>query len=88
VMIVLIGVPLVAMISFPLPAMLHALNRTNVPLVANVIGVIVYVAAIFPFVQRLGLVGAGLAFLIGRVAMALFMAVVLASERRRLRSLA
>lgn len=86
VLVVLIGVPLIAMISFPWPAMLHALNRAPLTLVANGFGVLVYVAGIFPLVDRFGLVGAGLSFLIGRLAMAAFMAVALAGERRRLRA--
>lgn len=86
VMVVLLGVPLVAMISFPWPAMLHSLNKAPVELIANGFGVLVYLASIFPLVDRYGLVGAGLAFLAGRTAMAAFMGIALLSERRRLRS--
>ena len=86
VLVVLLGVPLVAMISFPWPAMLHALNRASMQLAANAFGVLVYVASIFPLVDRFDLVGAGLAFLLGKIAQASFMAVVLASERRRLKA--
>ncbi len=85
VLVVLIGVPLVAMISFPWPAMLHALDRAPVQLLANAFGVIVYIATLFPMVDRFGLVGAGLAFLFGKIALAAYMAVALLGERRRLR---
>lgn len=84
VLVVLLGVPLVAMISFPWPAMLHALNRASVQLVSSIFGVLVYVAGLFPLVERFGLVGAGLAFLIGRIAMAALMAFALFRERRRM----
>lgn len=84
VLVVLLGVPLVAMISFPWPAMLHALNRASVQLVSSIFGVLVYVAGLFPLVERFGLVGAGLAFLIGRIAMAALMAFALLRERRRM----
>ncbi len=86
VMVVLIGVPLVAMISFPWPAMLHALDRATLTLVANGFGVLVYIATIFPLVDRFALLGAGLSFLLGRIAMALFMALALVRERRRLKA--
>lgn len=85
---VLLGVPLVAMISFPLPAMLHALNLINVPLAANVFGLIIFLGSVHPLVAEWGLIGAGFAFLAGRVAMALFMAAVLSTERRRMREMA
>jgi O-antigen/teichoic acid export membrane protein len=84
VMVVLLGVPLVAMISFPWPAMLHALNRAPVELIANGFGVLVYVAGVFPLVDRFGLIGAGIAFLLGRIAKAALMGGVLVAERRRL----
>ncbi len=84
VLVVLLGVPLVAMISFPWPAMLHALNRAHVQLAASIFGVVVYVASLFPLVDSFNLVGAGLAFLIGRIAMAGVMAVALLSARRKM----
>ena len=86
VLLVMLGVPLVAMISFPLPAMLYTVGRNNTPLFANLAGVVAYVATIFPLVDRFDLVGAGAAFLIGRVAMTLVMALALAGEHKRLRA--
>lgn len=85
-MLVLLGVPLVAMISFPLPAMLDSLGRTNVPTAANFAGALLYVAMLFPLVDRLGLVGAGLAFLAGRILVSIVMAAALSREHRRLRT--
>ena len=83
VLVVLIGVPLVAMVSFPFPAMLHALNRVTVPLIANGFGILVYAGTVFPLVDRFELIGAGLAFLLGKIAMAGYMAAALTVERRR-----
>jgi O-antigen/teichoic acid export membrane protein len=85
VMVVLLGVPLIAMVSFPLPAMLISVGRINVPLVANVVGIGAYVLAAFPLTQRFGLIGAGGAFLIGRIALVIVMGVALHREYRRLR---
>jgi len=73
-------------VTFPLPAMLHSIGKVNMPLYANFVGAITYVALIFPMTGWLGLVGAGAAFLIGRIVMMLFMALALRRERRRLRS--
>lgn len=86
VLIVLLGAPLIAMLSFPLPAMLHSVGRNTTPLVANLAGVLTYVAAIFPLVDRFDLVGAGIAFLIGRLAMVVVMGIALAGEHKRLRA--
>lgn len=85
VMLVLLGVPLLMTVTFPLPAMLHAIGKVNVPLVANLVGAVAYVALIFPLADWLGLVGAGLAFLAGRIVMMTVMAVAVIRERRRLR---
>ena len=86
VMLILLGVPLLMAVTFPLPAMLHSIGKVNMPLYANFVGAITYVALIFPMTGWLGLVGAGAAFLIGRIVMMLFMALALRRERRRLRS--
>ncbi|WP_118857341.1 lipopolysaccharide biosynthesis protein [Sphingomonas mesophila] len=84
VMLVLLGVPLLMTVTFPLPAMLHAVGRVNLPLIANLIGALAYVALIFPLADRFGLIGAGAAFLAGRAVMMSVMALAVARERRRL----
>ena len=86
VMIVLLGVPLLMSVSFPLPAMLHAVGRVNVPLVANMIGAAAYVGLVFPLAERFGLIGAGCAFLAGRMVMTIVMALAVARERRRIKN--
>ena len=85
VLMVLLGVPLITMISFPLPAMLDSIGRTIVPTAANFAGAAAYIALLFPLVDRFGLIGAALAFLIGRAVIAVVMATVLAREHKRLR---
>lgn len=85
VLVVLLGAPLIAMLSFPLPAMLYSVGRNNVPLLANLVGVPTYVAAVFPLTEAFGLIGAGIAFLLGRLASTLVMALALTGEHRRLR---
>ena len=88
VLVVLLGAPLLAMVSFPIPPMLYAIGRTNAPLLANLAGALTYVAAIFPLTAAYGLVGAGLAFLAGRAVMVAGMALALWREHRRLRGAA
>lgn len=85
VLVVLLGVPLLAMISFSLPAMLYSVGRTNTPLFANLAGAVAYLVAIFPLVDRFALIGAGIAFVLGRLVMVLVMGLALAGEHRRLR---
>jgi O-antigen/teichoic acid export membrane protein len=63
--------------------MLHALNRVTVPLIANGFGILVYAGTVSPLVERFELIGAGLAFLLGKIAMAAYMAAALTVERRR-----
>ena len=86
VMLVLLGVPLLMTVTFPLPAMLHAVGKVNIPLVANLVGAVAYVALIFPLTDWFGLIGAGAAFLAGRIVMMTVMAIAVIRERRRLRA--
>ena len=44
VLLVLIGVPLLGIVSFPLPPMLYALDRPDAPLKARIAGTLVYFA--------------------------------------------
>lgn len=88
VLLIMLGIPLIAMVTFPLPAMLYTVGRNNTPLWANLVGVLTYVGAIFPLVDRFNLIGAGAAFLLGRIVMTLVMAVVLAGEHKKWRKAA
>jgi O-antigen/teichoic acid export membrane protein len=82
VMLVLLGAPLIAMISFPIPAMLHAIGKVNVPLYSNFVGAIVYFLTLFPLTHMFGLIGAGIAFVLGRLVMTIVMAESLRRARR------
>lgn len=86
VMIVLLGVPLLMTVTFPLPTMLHAIGKVNLPLIANLVGALAYVALLFPLTDRFGLLGAGAAFLGGRFVMMAVMAVAVLREHHRLRT--
>ncbi len=84
-LIVLIIAPLLAMISFPMPPMLYALHRDQAPLVARLVGTVLYLAVVAPLAWRFGLAGAAGAFVLGTAAMVLILAVQLGREYRRVR---
>lgn len=84
VLVVLIGAPLLAMVSFPMTPMLYALDRARVPLIASAIGALVYVAAIFPLAAEFGLIGAGAAFVAGKAVVVLILTTTLVREHRGL----
>ena len=85
-LIVLIIAPLLAMISFPMPPMLYALHRDQAPLVARLVGTVLYLAIVAPLAWRFGLAGAASAFVIGTAAMVAILAVQLGREYRRVRA--
>ena len=62
---VLIVVPLLAMISFPLPSMLYALDRPDGPFIARLTGMLVYLAVVAPLAWRFDLAGAAGAYVLG-----------------------
>lgn len=85
-LIVLIIAPLLAMISFPMPPMLYALHRDQAPLVARLVGTVLYLAIVAPLSWQFGLAGAAGAFVIGTAAMVLVLAIALTREYRRVRA--
>lgn len=54
-------------VTFPVNPMLYALRRTDAPLVGSALGIIVLLATLYPLCTWLGLVGAGVAFLLGSI---------------------
>ena len=54
-------------VTFPVNPMLYALRRTEVPLIGSALGVAVLLLTLYPLCNWLGLVGAGLAFLLGTI---------------------
>ena len=65
VLLVLIGVPLLGMVSFPLTPMLYALDRPDAPLKARAVGTVVYLAIVAPLCWRFDTAGAASALVIG-----------------------
>ena len=85
VILVLIIVPLIGMISFPLSPMLYALDRADGPLKARLVGTIIYFLAVAPLCWRFGVMGAAVAFVLANVAMVAVLMVQLRREYRRVR---
>jgi O-antigen/teichoic acid export membrane protein len=84
-LVVLMAVPLIAILSFPLVPMLYALGRAGAPLKARIIASVFFFAALAPLSLRFGVVGAAAAFVIATAANSLIMAVQLSGDYRRLR---
>jgi O-antigen/teichoic acid export membrane protein len=84
-LLILMLVPFLSVLSFPLPPMLYALDRPDAPLKARVVGTIAYFAIIAPFCWKFGVVGAALAFLLGNAATVVVMIWQLVQEHRRVR---
>jgi O-antigen/teichoic acid export membrane protein len=86
VLLVMIGVPLVAILSFPLPPMLYALDRPDGPLKARVIATIIYFAIIAPLCWRFDTIGAAMAIVAAHLVMVLILLWMLRGEYRRVRA--
>lgn len=84
-LVVLMAVPLIAIIGFPLAPMLYALGRAGDPLKARIIASIFFFLALAPLALRFGVVGAAAAFVIATGANAAIMAVQLSGDYRKLR---
>jgi O-antigen/teichoic acid export membrane protein len=86
ILLILLIVPLLGIISFPLPSMLLALDRPDGPLKARLVGTILYFAIVAPLAWRYGVNGAAMAFVIGFVAMVIMLAVQLRGVHRVVRA--
>ena len=84
-LLIMLGVPLLTIVSFPLPSTLYALDRPDVPLKARILATLGYFAAIGPLAHYAGLQGAALAFLLANFLLVLVMALYLRLEYRRVR---
>ena len=82
---ILMLVPFIGVLTFPLPPMLYALDRPDGPLKARLAGMVAYFAIVAPLCWELGVNGAAVAFVIGNVATALVMMWQLRQEHRRVR---
>ena len=85
VVVVLLIAPLLAVISFPLPSMLYALDRPDAPLKARLVGTIIFFAIIAPLAWTFGVIGAAIAFVTGTAAMVSVLVLQLWQEYRRVR---
>jgi O-antigen/teichoic acid export membrane protein len=77
---------LMGAISFPFAPMLLALGRPEAPLVAGVIGTLLYFVIVAPLTWQFGLLGAAGAFVIGYAAMFTVLGAQLLREYRRARA--
>ena len=85
VLLVMVGVPLLAIIAFPLPPMLYALDRPDGPLKARIVATLVYFAIVAPLCWRFDVIGAAIAMVCAHVVMVAILAVMLRLEHRRVR---
>jgi len=85
VLLVIIAAPLLAMLSFPLPSMLYALDRPDATLKARLAGTLAYFAIVAPLATRFDTVGAAAALVLGNAVMVLVLALYVRHEYRRVR---
>ena len=84
-LVILMVVPFISVLSFPLPPMLYALDRADGPLKARLFGTIVYFLIIAPLCWNFGVNGAAIAFVVGNVGTVGTMMWQLLGEHRRVR---
>jgi O-antigen/teichoic acid export membrane protein len=86
ILLILLIVPLLGIVSFPLPSMLLALDRPDGPLKARLVGTLIYFAIVAPLTWHFGVKGAAAAFVTGYVAMVITLSVQLRGVYRVVRS--
>ena len=84
-LVVLMLVPVLGVLSFPLAPMLYALGRSDGPLKAKLLGSAVFFAAIAPLSWKYGVVGAALAFVLGQATNVAALMLQLRREHHRVR---
>ena len=84
-LVILMVVPLLSVLSFPLPPMLNALDRPDGPFKARLFGAILYFLIVAPLCWRFGVGGAAMAFVIGNIGTVVTMMWQLRGEHRRVR---
>jgi O-antigen/teichoic acid export membrane protein len=85
VLLIMMAIPLIAVLSFPLIPMLLTLDRPDAPLKGRLVGTLVYFAVVAPLSWRFGVQGAAVAIVLGYVAMAVVLIWYLRKEHRRVR---
>ncbi|MGE5563343.1 MAG: lipopolysaccharide biosynthesis protein [Bacillota bacterium] len=84
-LVILMVIPFLSVLSFPLPPMLYALDRADAPLKARLFGTILFFALIAPLCWNFGVSGAAAAFVVGNLGTVGTMMCQLRSEHRRVR---
>ena len=85
-LVVLMLVPLLGVLSFPLTPMLYALGRSDGPLKAKLIGSVVFFGSIAPLSWRWGVIGAAMSLVLGQATNVAAMMFQLRREHRRVRA--
>jgi O-antigen/teichoic acid export membrane protein len=85
VLVVLMLVPVLGILSFPLPPMLYALNRPDGPLKARLLGTAAFFLLVAPLARRFDVLGAAAAFVIGNALMVAALVWQVRREYRRVR---
>jgi O-antigen/teichoic acid export membrane protein len=81
---VLMLVPILGVLSFPLQPMLYALGKGGAPLRAKIIASLIFFVSLAPLCWQFGVVGAAIAFVLATAANVGVMIVQLGSQYRRL----
>jgi O-antigen/teichoic acid export membrane protein len=84
-LVILMVVPFINVFSFPLPPMLYALDRPDVPVTSRLAGSAVFFLSIAPLAWNFGVDGAAIALVLGSAATAAIMIWQLQREYRRVR---
>lgn len=84
-LLILMLVPFLSVLSFPLPPMLYALDRPDGPLKARLFGTILYFLIVAPLCWKFGVDGAAIAFVVGNLGTVAMMMWQLRGEHRRVR---
>jgi len=84
-LVILMVVPFINVFSFPLPPMLYALDRPDVPVTSRLAGSLVFFLSIAPLAWNFGVDGAAIALVLGSAATAAMMIWQVQREYRRVR---
>ncbi len=85
ILLILVIIPLIGVLSFPLPSMLYALDRPDAPLKARLVGTTLYLAIVVPMTLQWEAAGAAAAYVVSYAAMVATLALQLRSVYRRVR---
>ena len=85
VLMVMVAIPLLAILAFPLTPMLYALDRPDGPLKARVIATAVYFAIVAPLCWRLETIGAAIAMVAAHGVLVAILVITVWREHKRVR---